>query len=108
MIGLGLSLAGGSRTGPIATIMLEPNATYQIVPTETYYVTFSGIKPGQPVDLLADMADTIKIDFRAQASSPNIAINHDKYNHLSILEQLNDSDTMGMTGEQSSPDMIDS
>ncbi|KAF2130072.1 hypothetical protein P153DRAFT_385308 [Dothidotthia symphoricarpi CBS 119687] len=63
---------------PTATFMPEPNASYQIKPTNQYYLTFGSYTPGQLVDVTMMASDTVLLDFSYDnAPSTFYVVNND-------------------------------
>ncbi|KAF5593865.1 sulfatase [Fusarium subglutinans] len=83
MIGVGGSTNGTGLSGAQATFCPEPLTTYQIEPSNTYYLTWGKYEQGDLVNY-TEVANIKEIDF---TKLPNeIAIIHDDCNRLEIQE----------------------
>ncbi|KAK0639402.1 hypothetical protein B0T16DRAFT_337135 [Cercophora newfieldiana] len=66
IIGLGPAKVGGHIHGPSATFTPEPRTTYQIHPTNTYYVAAGSYVQGALIDVTHLSSQTAVVDFTKQ------------------------------------------
>ncbi|KAK4124715.1 hypothetical protein N657DRAFT_670631 [Parathielavia appendiculata] len=83
VIGLGLSSSEGN--GPSATFTPEPGVTYQIQPSNTFYLVAQNFEKGVLMDV-AKIGDVLPIEF-TKLPGPNVTIVHGRQGGLNIQKK---------------------
>ncbi len=79
---IGLGLASSEGSGPSATFTPEPGVTYQIQPSNTFYLVAQDFEKGVLMDV-ATIGDILPIDF-TKIQGSKVTIVHGKQGSLNI------------------------
>ena len=79
---IGIGGSSGGNTGPTVTFVPQPGVSYQIQPSNKYYVTFGNYAAGNIIDVTKIAKKIVAVDF---TKLPNkVKIKHDQNNVLTI------------------------